>query len=311
MGAEFTVRVWPDRGGAPTAKLFETAALELKRVAAIADDANPRSEISRVNAAASKVEVTVSRELMDLLLMGQRMSTRTGGAFDITFLPLQKETERQGVDLGPDVIDDHARPISKGFIEQLGKGSVRLDPTGSRVRFMSKVVQVGVKGLAKGYAAQRVVEKLMAARVRGAAVVFENFFIASGAALQDSNLMCIESPAQNGVCAYRVSPVDSKRMFAMAVTATYDRAGHVYNPKNAARSVRSRSVTLAGLDGAYVQASAVAASVLADDQLSLLLNTRDEPKVVGATFSSNDEDAVLQGELMPLARVARTLKRSN
>ena len=302
MNSPFKIRLW--KNGQNTSKAFQAASVELKRVAKIADQNDAQSEISKVNRLAAKGSVKVSRELFDLLTLGQNMWTRSGGVFDVTFLRIQEATEKSGEDagLGSGVLES-ASEVAHAVKSNVGSHNLTLDPSKLEVRFNKPGMKLGILGIAKGYAVQKAAEKLLAFKYPGAAVIGGGVLAASGKALSDAQLMCIEHPNQLGTCAYRVLPKSTASLFILGASAVGDRPGHIYDPKNGLRKARSGGVTVTGTDGAAVQAAATAAGAMDNKKTAAFLAKPGTPTLSGVYFES-DYGILLQGTLEPFAKTA-------
>src|SRR4026207_59640 len=68
----------------------EEALNEIQRIEALLSLYRPDSEVAHLNARAAREWVRVAPELFHLLEKAKRLSTETGGAFDITVAPLMR-----------------------------------------------------------------------------------------------------------------------------------------------------------------------------------------------------------------------------
>ena len=117
------------------------------RVDELMNDYRPTSEISRVSAAAGSGPVTVSAELMTVLLAAKDVWDRTGGAFDPTAGPvvaLWREAAKTGTMPAAGAIEASLRLV--------GMEKVRLDPGARTVELTLPGMRLDVGGIAKGYA---------------------------------------------------------------------------------------------------------------------------------------------------------------
>jgi thiamine biosynthesis lipoprotein ApbE len=303
MNSVFKVRLWKaGANGALQGKAFQAALSELRRVGKIADETDPKSEISRVNLQAYKGPVRVSKELFDLLTLGQKMWTLSEGVFDVTFLKIQEANEKNNVDAGLGAgIQDSAEDVSRQLKTTVGSKFLALDPVAMTVRFNKQGMKLGVLGLAKGYAVQKAAEKLLPFKLSGFAVFGGGILSAAGKALTDKNLMCLESPNELGTCAYTVIPKSKGSLFLMGASAVLERPGHIYNAKNGLRKARTGGVTIAGTDGAAIQAATTATGAMDNAKVQLFLDRKGDLPLNGVYYES-DYSILLHGSLDPYAK---------
>jgi thiamine biosynthesis lipoprotein len=113
----------------------------------------PDSDVSWINTQAALAPVRVEPHLFDLLLLCQRVSQETGGAFDITTGPLSRcwgFHNRQGR------VPDEEELIRA--LASVGMRHVRLDPVERTVAFSHSGVEINLGGVGKGYALRRIRE---------------------------------------------------------------------------------------------------------------------------------------------------------
>jgi len=152
MGTLWTIDVI-DHGHPEAAQQATDAAYaELERIDRLMSEWKPQSPISQVNAAAGKTAVAVPAELRELLERSVRYSRATEGTFDVTWrgmgaiwrfddkfrVPSQKEVEiaRQRIDFR------------------------KIEIQGDRI-FIPAGTNIGLGGIAKGYAIDRAMQVLL------------------------------------------------------------------------------------------------------------------------------------------------------
>jgi thiamine biosynthesis lipoprotein len=172
MGTQATITIWTD-DAARAQKAFTEAHAELDRLDHLMTDwERPEwapSDVVRINRAAGTSAVKVDPETLAVIEKSLEMSRRSGGAFDITFAAM-KGLWKFDEDLDPkvppqDEIDRRRKLINwRDVIVDHGKGTVKLRRVGMRL---------GLGGIAKGYAVDRVAGVL---RADG----FENFMVQAG-----------------------------------------------------------------------------------------------------------------------------------
>jgi FAD:protein FMN transferase len=157
-------------GDAERARVAMQSALgAVERLEAILSEWRPESEISAVNRAAGVTKVKIGPDLMTCLKVSLQIARWSDGAFDVSWAAL-----RDLWDFGPD--SRHVPPSREEVRARLplwNWRNIRLDEAGSSVFLARKGMQLGLGGVAKGYAADKAGEILLAAG-------FENFLIFAG-----------------------------------------------------------------------------------------------------------------------------------
>ena len=123
------------------------------------------SELARLNATAADGWQPVEADLFSLLLVARDLHERTGGAFDMAAGSLVRTwgfLRRQG---RTPTVEELARAR-----ESAGMQWVELDTAGSRVRFTRPGVELNPGAIGKGWAIDRVMERLRACAVTSALV---------------------------------------------------------------------------------------------------------------------------------------------
>ena len=139
----------PDTVQTVTTQAFD----EMKRIEALMSTYLPDSEVSRINRAAGKTAVPVSRELEEVLRVGIYWSEQSKGAFDITVEPLVQLWDFDGekeIIPSENTIRKTASLVDYRNIE-IKDHTVRLKNAG---------MAINVGGLAKGYAVDRAISIL-------------------------------------------------------------------------------------------------------------------------------------------------------
>jgi thiamine biosynthesis lipoprotein len=142
--------------GAPRADEAASDALDLvDRLEAQLTVYRDSSEISRLNHIAGRAPVPVESRLFALLQLARRISSETGGAFDITAGPLIKAWgfyRRDGR-----VPSDEELAAA---MQTVGMAHVQLNETNHEVRFDRPGVEINLGSIGKGYALDRAAELL-------------------------------------------------------------------------------------------------------------------------------------------------------
>jgi thiamine biosynthesis lipoprotein len=150
MGTLVDITLWTDDGGraqAASEAVFE----EFRRLDALMSNWVDTSEVSRVNAAAGGKPVPVSDELLHVVSLAQKVSRRTGGAFDITvgaYRGLWKFDQDLDGTL-PEPAEVTARRRLTGYRDLL------IDARRKTIKLRRKGMAITLGGIAKGYAVDR------------------------------------------------------------------------------------------------------------------------------------------------------------
>jgi len=136
---------------------FDAALEEIKRIEALMTTWRD-SEVSRINAAAGKAPVKVSDETFTIIKESVHTSEISEGTFDITFHTLH------GLWKFDEDLDPHppAEKDIKARLPFVGFRNIKLDEREKTVMLAKDKTQIGLGGIAKGYAvdmAARVLEK--------------------------------------------------------------------------------------------------------------------------------------------------------
>ena len=136
---------------------------EMRRIDHAFSSYREDSELSRMNRLAAQDWVTVSDELMDLLVKARQISELSGGAFDVTYASAGRFYDYRK-QIAP---DDETLAAA---VEAIDYRYVELDVTSSRVRYRHPRVYVALGGIAKGHAVDRAVAILVRAGITQASV---------------------------------------------------------------------------------------------------------------------------------------------
>jgi FAD:protein FMN transferase len=147
MGTRCDVELWAEdrlKGEAAISAVFE----EMRRIDDEFSTYKPESEVSRVNAQASKAPMPITKELFDLIQTSIDYSKLTRGTFDITYASVGYMYN----------YPDHVRPNDAQIAAALPESNYRhihLDPASHTVYFDHAGVRIDFGGIGKGYAVDR------------------------------------------------------------------------------------------------------------------------------------------------------------
>lgn len=129
-------------------RAFGTAIEEIKRIESLMTTWRPDSDVSRINSAAGKSAVKVSDETFAVIKESVRASEISEGTFDITFHTLH------GLWKFDEDLDPHppAESAIKARLPFVGFRNITLDEGTRTVMLAKSKTQIGLGGIAKGYA---------------------------------------------------------------------------------------------------------------------------------------------------------------
>ena len=161
MGTVWNIEV-VDHGRATAARIaIDRAYAELTRIDALMSEWKPESPISQVNAAAGQHAVEVPEELRELLQRSLRFSERTEGTFDITWRGMGNIWR----------FDDAFQVPTQAAVDA---GRARVDYRRIRISgnsiYLPAGFNIGLGGIAKGYAVDRAAAVLKRAGFRDSLV---------------------------------------------------------------------------------------------------------------------------------------------
>lgn len=221
------------------------------------------SEIARLNREARDKPIEVDSRLFDLLVDCRRLWSETGGAFDVTAGPLVKAwgfKRRQG-----------RIPTDEEIAEArlaVGMQHVRLDPKAKTVQLSRPGMEINFGGVGKGYALDRVLERLQQAGCRSALVAAGGSSIRSLGSLPggDGWVVDISSPLERGSAAVRISLRDRALSTSASTEQFFEhqgkRYGHILDPRTGRPAEGIRQATICAPMAARAEALSTAAFVL-------------------------------------------------
>jgi thiamine biosynthesis lipoprotein len=195
MGTTFSVKVRAPAASETNDLLSSAVVEELLVVVNAMSTYEPESEISRWNRSDSTDPVTISKPLAQVVKEGLSISVLSEGAFDITVQPL--------VDLwgfGPKRRkDEPSQSKITAALDLVGSNQVRLSPLDLTLAKSKPGVWLDLSAIAKGYAVDRVSDRLVA-------LGYPEHFVEIGGEIRTRGLKTdtmpwrigVESPKANG-----------------------------------------------------------------------------------------------------------------
>jgi len=167
MGTFVEIKAVVADGSAEDVDRAVTAAFDaVRRVDSLMSTYKEDSELSRVNRRADEEPVQISPETTEVVAKAIELSKKSGGAFDITVMPL---LEIWGFAKGR----DRSVPSQTEIDEKLrlvGYDLVELDPVKREIKLKTEGARIDLGGIAKGYAVDAAVRSLVADGVDSAIV---------------------------------------------------------------------------------------------------------------------------------------------
>lgn len=221
---------------------IEACTQEAKRIEQLISEWKPNSDISKINQAAGKKNITVSQEVYELLERSLAVSTLTQGAFDLTFLPYYdywKFDDTQRFPFDTTAIQKLSKLVDFQKVKLLDENQV----------FLPEGMKLGVGGIGQGYAVDCIKKMLLKRGV-------QNFVINSSGDVYAHGQRADGSPWKVGIA----SPLDKNTIvkwlpvsnFAVVTSGTSEKNfeyqgkvyGHIVNPKTGFLVEGLQSVTV-------------------------------------------------------------------
>jgi len=308
FGSNFVIRAWPsNKPTVPVNTALDLAVAEINRITNMADATVTGSEVEKINTKAYAEPVPISQELAAILIDCDRMYQMSELRFDITFTPYKNKAEFTDSDYNRITDWDSKQPLTAVSRRLFGDKNMILD-TGPKptVRMYNQRIRLNLKGMIRGYAAERAIRILMKQGLGGMAVMADGFVAAIGTPLRDPSIMCIENPKALGTCMFKVIPANFGKVLYLGTSASQERHGQMFDPKEI-WTLRSGGVTVSGENGAWTQFATTITAVMDDLTLNALFNRLKSPKVSG-TYFIKERDGALDGRLDPFASVMKVGK---
>lgn len=224
-------------------KAVRACRAELQRLDALMSEWRADSPISAVNAAAGKAPVAVPDELYSLIERSLQAAERSGGAFDPTWAGM-RGVWKFGDAMDGEVPSDAAISAAKARVDWR---RVRLDPEKRTVFLEGEGMALGLGGIAKGYAVDRLAALLREEGLRDFVIRLGGDLYASGTHGERPWHAGIQDPRAEGQVFARIDLRDA----AFSTSGDYERFfvkdgvryHHIIDPATGRPATASRSVT--------------------------------------------------------------------
>jgi thiamine biosynthesis lipoprotein len=211
------------------------------------------SELALVNRRAAAEPVRVSDPMLAVLRAAQRVSERSGGAFDVTVGPLVRLWGFH--DRKPHVPD--AAELAR-VAPLVGYRNVVIDPAAGTVRFRRSGVELDLGGIAKGFAVELAAGVLRERNLAGFIDAGGNQFVVGLPPGKASWSVGIKDPGRPerilGVVDVAVGSISTSGQYANALRVGSRTFGHVLDPRTLQPCDAAQSVTVVGPDATLADA---------------------------------------------------------
>jgi thiamine biosynthesis lipoprotein len=303
MGAEAHLSAWTaDEAGARGA--FEAVFGELDRLESLMSVWREGSDVVRLNEAAGRTPVHVSRDTVDVLELARRVSDSTGGAFDVTFGALSGIWKF-------DHDQDNRIPSSAEIGARLplvDYRALRVDGIAGTAFLMRSGMRAHLGGIGKGYAVERAAAILRSRGIRDFMIQFGGDLYVGGARGDRPWRLGIRDPRGPADRSFAVLDLTDS---AFSTSGDYERFflrdgrryHHILDPRTGEPSRGCRSVTIVAESAALADGLSTGVFVIGPEAGMALIEQL--PKVEGVIVGDDNRVLVssgLTGRLQILAQ---------
>ena len=299
-----------DRPRHEVLNVVDDAFAEIARVDQALSDWRDGTELYEVNRHAGRGPVTVSQDMYDVVERAHHFSEISNGAFDITFNVMWGVWDFKK---RPATLPDAAE-ISRR-LPLISHRNVVLDSKARTIFLRQNGMKIGLGGIGKGYAVDRVCMLLEKHGLHNYIVAGGGDMRVSGSRGQDPWRLAVQHPRQQGVL-FLLDMTD----VAVATSGDYEsyffldgkRYHHILDPKTGYPARGVSSVTIIALQATDADALATAVFVLGVEKGMALLKTIPEVQaiVVDLDLRSSLTDGLrvtqVESTSIPTVRRART-----
>jgi FAD:protein FMN transferase len=242
---------------------------EMKRLECILSEWSLASAVSRVNDAAETAPVQVPAELIEVLLVADRVARATEGAFDATWAPLAKLWSLDAPDFHPPT------PAAVEATRQLvDYRDVVIDAPQRKVLLRRRGMRLGLGGIAKAYIAQQAADFAVLNGARDVLIDAGGDLVARGRNGRRPWSVGIRTPWSPVQLVAAVELRDQ----AVATSGDYEhfikmagrRYHHLLDPRTGWPASKCRSATVVAASGAVADALSTALFVLGPDGIDIV-----------------------------------------
>jgi FAD:protein FMN transferase len=262
MGTNIDVEIWHDEAAKGNAAI-DAVMDEMRRIDNLMSHYKPESQLSQINARASREAVVVDPELFELVRQSIHFSEITEGAFDITYASVGYLYDYR----------KHVKPSEsqiKAALPAVNFRNLLLDPKQHSVRFEHEGMRIDLGGIAKGYAVDRGIGILQKRGVQHAVVTAGGDTRIIGDRFGRPWIVGIRHPDDKNRVITRIPLIDT----AMSTSGDYERFfdengvryHHIIDPKTGHSASKVRSATVLGPTAMQTDGLSKTAFVLGADE---------------------------------------------
>ena len=266
MGTFLELTLWQEE--TETAKrLIRQAVVEVHRLEEVFSNFDPDSDLSRFNELAGKGKIDLNPDLYQILKIAVAFGARTGGYFDVTVGPLVR-LWKQSLSLG-------TLPSQEALVKTLslvGYEKLKLYP--NRQAALGPAMELDLGGIGKGYAVDRIADRLRVAGVTSALINFGGSSICALGAPPGRRAweIGIEAPDKTlrGVIQLRDRALSTSGSMGQFWLVGGKKYGHLINPKNGMPVTEARAATAVMSSATAAEALTKPLAIIGSDALSLI-----------------------------------------
>jgi thiamine biosynthesis lipoprotein len=273
MGTRFNLLI-PELDELQGKMLFTLIVSELTRLEKMLSVFDPESLVSKINGMAYEQPVSVSEELLKILLDCQAHYNKTHGLFDVGIGSLMKKLNQTG-SLTP---ENKERKLNVSGINK-----VEIDQHAKTVRFVDSGVYLDFGGFGKGYALEKVVEILKDHFVRNAFISFGESSVYGLGKHPFGDHWPVAIPD----LFKKQQPVKSLTLKNRAVSTSANvLRKHILDPSTGVVVEKKRSVTVKSASAVDAEVLSTAMIVAGDDEFEMLSKAYDVDLVAVVDYSN-------------------------
>jgi thiamine biosynthesis lipoprotein len=283
MGTQITIILYA--GDETVAYRASKAAFErIEELNQIMSDYIETSDVNRLSKKSGSGEwMKISDDLYEVLKTSVQISEMTAGLFDVTMGPVTHEWRYIRMMGEPELPDDEKL---KHLLDKVGYQHIEFDRNRGSVRLNSKDMQLDLGGIAKGFAAEKAIEKLKEFGLESALVDAGGDITTSAPPPgRESWTVAVPKGITNGE-----RLMASLKLRDKTVTTSGDmfqfaeidgvRYSHVINPKTGLGSVHRIQATVISDSGMYADALASACTLMQPDDCLNLISRIENTEVI-------------------------------
>ncbi len=262
----------------------EAAFERIEELNQIMSDYISTSEVNRLSEKSGSGEwMNISGDLYDVLKISVQISEITGGLFDVTMGPVTHEWRYIRMMGEPELPDDEQL---KRLLDRVGYRHIEFDGQTTSVRLRRENMQLDLGGIAKGYAAEKAIERLMEFGIESALVdAGGDITVSAPPAGRESWTVAVPRGITDGE-----RSMASLKLRDKTVTTSGDmyqfvvidgvRYSHIINPKTGLGTAQRIQATVISDSGMYADALASACTLMQPDECLELINGIDNTEVI-------------------------------